>query len=117
MYNTNARHEQHECDTSDTNATQVRSKCDTSQKIWILITTRVKTYFHIPIFTIWEVKDYKERNNLIKVRPLAMPHSQAKIRLKSVPQKLDFAMVKAVSKSYTLDCSCKFLCTFPHSYA
>ena len=42
-----------------------RHECGTSEKTLILITTRVKTYFHIPIFTIWQVKDYKERNNFI----------------------------------------------------
>ena len=48
---------------------------------------------------------------------LEMPRSHAKMRLKSAPQKLNFAMAKAISKSYTLDCSCKCPCTFPHSYA
>ena len=33
--------------------------------ILILITTRVKTYFHIHIFTMWQLKDYKEGNNFI----------------------------------------------------
>ena len=28
-------------------------------------TTLVETYFHTLIFTIWQVKDYKERNNFI----------------------------------------------------
>ena len=55
--------------TSATRATQMRHECETSairvKKISILVTTRVKTYFHIPIFTIWKAKDYKERNNLI----------------------------------------------------
>ena len=46
---------------------------------------------------------------------LEMPHSYAKMHLESTPQKLDFVMVKTMSKSYTLDCSCKLLCTFPHS--
>ena len=41
----------------------------------------------------------------------------AKIRLKSAPQKLNLVIPKAVSKSYTLDCSWKYPCTFPHSYA
>ena len=73
IYNTSARHEQHECDTSETDVTQVRYKSDTSAtrtarvqnewKILILITTRVKTYFHTSMFTIWHVKDYKERKN------------------------------------------------------
>ena len=46
-----------------------------------------------------------------------MPRSHAKMRLKSAPQKLNFAMVKAISKSYTLDCSCKCSWTLPNSYA
>ena len=86
IYNTSARHEWHECDTSATparhewntsytSATQVRHECETSAtrtarvrhewKNLILITTLVKTYFHTLIFTIWQVKDYKERNNFI----------------------------------------------------
>ena len=48
---------------------------------------------------------------------LEMPRSHAKMRLKSGPQKLNFVMAKAISKRYTLDCSCKCPCTFPHSYA
>ena len=34
----------------------------------------------------------------------------------SAPQKLDFVMRKAILKSYTLDCSCKFPCTFSPSH-
>ena len=62
------RHEWHKCDTSERRATRVlheRHECNTSEKPLILITPRIKTYFHIPIFTIWQVKDYKERNNFI----------------------------------------------------
>ena len=36
-----------------------------TKKLLILITTRVKAYFLIPVFTMWQVKDYKERNNFI----------------------------------------------------
>ena len=46
---------------------------------------------------------------------LEMPRSHAKMYLKSAPQKLNFVMVKAISKNYALDCSCKCPCTFPHS--
>ena len=84
--------------------------------ILILITARVKTYFHLPIFTMWQVKDYKEGNNFI-LRKLEMPHSHAKMQLKIATQKLNFAKVKAISKNYTLDCSCKLSCKFPHSCA
>ena len=82
IYNASARHEQHECNTSatrvrhewhecyanDTSVTRVlheRRECDTSEKILILITTWVKIYFDIPISTIWQVKDYKEKKNFI----------------------------------------------------
>ena len=46
-----------------------------------------------------------------------MALSHAKIRLKTAPQKLNFVTAKATSESYTLDCSCKCPCTFPHNYA
>ena len=55
IYNTIARHEWHLCDTS---ATRVKKRL-------ILITIRIKTCSHVPIFTILQVKDYKERNNFI----------------------------------------------------
>ena len=47
---------------------------------------------------------------------LKMSRSHPKMRLKSAPQKLDFVMAKAISGSYTLDCSCKCPCTLPPSY-
>ena len=48
---------------------------------------------------------------------LEFPRFLAKVHLKSAPQKLNFLMEKATSKSCSLDCSCKCPCTFPHSYA
>ena len=48
---------------------------------------------------------------------LEMLRSHTKMRLKSAPQKLNFVMAKTMSKSYTLDYSCKCPRTFPHSYA
>ena len=48
---------------------------------------------------------------------LQMPRFYAKMRLKSAPQKLDFLITKAISKSCTLDCSCKCPYTVPHSYS
>ena len=46
---------------------------------------------------------------------LEMSRFHAKIRLKSASQKLNFLMAKAISKSCTLNCSCKCPCTFSHS--
>ena len=63
------------------------------------------------------MKDYKKRNNFILRTTFWLLRSHAKMHLKSAPQKLNFVMAKAISKSYTLDCSCKCPCTFPHSYA
>ena len=81
FYNTSARHEWHERDTSNTCTTQttratwVRHECCTSTtgttrvrhqwKILILITAQVKTYFHTSVLAIWQMKDYKERSNFI----------------------------------------------------
>ena len=48
---------------------------------------------------------------------LEVPRFYAKIRLKDAPQKLNFLMAKAMSKSCKLDCSRKCPGTFPHSYA
>ena len=48
---------------------------------------------------------------------LEMSCFHVKMYLKSAPQKLDFLMIKVISKICTLDCSCKCLCTFPHNYA
>ena len=58
-------------DASKTSATRLRFnqyECNTSAT-WtlrvILITTRVKKYFRAPIYTIWQVKEYKESNSFI----------------------------------------------------
>ena len=52
-----------------------------------------------------------------KTYHLEMPRFHAKMRLKGTPQKVNFLMATAISKSCILDCSCKCPCTFPHSYA
>ena len=72
---TRVRHKQHECKTSAARVLHKRHECNTSAKrttrgwhkwtIFILITTWVKLYFHTLVFTIWQVNDYEERNNLI----------------------------------------------------
>ena len=57
--------------------------------------------------------DYKEEQ--FHSKKLEMPRLLAKMHLKSTPQKLNFSMTKTILKSYTLDCSCKCPCAFPHS--
>ena len=57
-------------------------------------------------------KQFHSKNYLLE-----MPRFHAKMRLKSAPQKLNFLVAKAISKSCTLDCSWKCFCTFSHSYS
>ena len=59
-----------------------------------------------------EEDQFRSKNYLLE-----MPRSHAKMRLKSAPQKMNFVIAKAISNSYTIDCSCKYNCTFSHSYA
>ena len=47
---------------------------------------------------------------------LKMSCSHAKMRLKSAPQNLKFAMKKAISKRSALDCSFTCPCMSAHSY-
>ena len=56
-------------------------------------------------------EQFHSKNYLLK-----MFRFHAKMRLKSAPQKLNFLITKAISKSCTLDCSSKYPCTFPRSY-
>ena len=77
----------------------------------------MKTYFHTPIIAIANETLQGEEQFHSKNYLFEMPRPHAKMRLKIAPQKLNFVMTKAISKSYTLDCSCKCPCTFLHSYA
>ena len=47
---------------------------------------------------------------------LEVPPSHAKMRLKNAPQKLNFLMAKGIQKCYTLNCTQKCPCMYPHSY-
>ena len=47
-----------------------------------------------------EEEQFHSKNYLLE-----MPRSHEKIRLKNAPQKLNFVLRKAISKSYTSDCS------------
>ena len=119
IYNTSARHERHESSTSVTLATRVRHdwhKCDTSA-------TRVKrfdfdndtnkdTFSHPYIYYMASERLQGEEQFYSRNYLLEMPRFHAKMHLKSAPQKLNFLIAKAISKSCTLRCSCKWPCTF-----
>ena len=113
----------HEWDTSKTSAIQVRHECYTNG----MSSTQVKKFdfdsdtsknicLHPFVYYMASERIQGEEQLHSMNCLLEMLCSHAKMRLKSAPQKLDFLMTKAISKSCTLDCSCKCLCTFPHSY-
>ena len=132
------RHERHEWNTSETRFSRMRCKCHTHATRMTRLrhecytnetsATRVRNFdfdndmseiiFLHPYISYmangrlqWE-EQFQSENHLLK-----MPRFHAKMHLKSAPQKLNFVMVKAISKTYTLDFSCKCSCTFPLSYA
>ena len=117
----------HECDisdTSETRATGVRNefyKNDTSAtrvKIFYFDSDTSKNIFlHPYIYYMASERLQGEEQFHTKNYLLEMSRFHAKMRLKSAPQKLNFLMAKAISKSCTLDCSCKCPCTFLQSYA
>ena len=104
---TRVLHERHECDTSATRVKNFDVHNDTSKNI----------FFHSYIYYMAKERLQGEEQFHSKDYLLEMPRFHAKMRLKSAPQKLNFLMAKAISKSCTLDCSCKCPCTFSHSYA
>ena len=111
----------HESNTSAIRVLHERLECDTSA-------TRVKKFgfdnntcddiFSYPYISymanerLQREEQFHSKNYLLR-----MSRSHAKMRLKSALQKLNFVMAKAISKGFTLDCSCKCPCTFPHSYS
>ena len=132
IYNTSTRHERHECHTRATLATLVwHSWANTIQhKCYIndVSATWVKNFdfdndaskniFSPPyIYCMASERLQGEEIFHSKKKLLEMPGSHAKMRLKSAPLKLNFLMAKAISKSYTRDCSCKCPCMFLNSYA
>ena len=118
FYNTSARQERYEGDTSDTSPTWVQDKCDTSARparheCYAKDTnaTRVKNFdfdndtseniFSRPGISYMAYerlqgeKRFHSKNCLLEV-----PRSCPKMRLKSAQQKLNFVMAKVISKSY-----------------
>ena len=118
FYNTITRHKRHQCDTSDTNATQARherhewDKSDTSAtqttrvrhgKFWLDNDTSENIFLHPYISYMANESLRGEEQCHSKNYLLEMLHSHSKMRLKSAPQKLNFVMAKAISKTYILD--------------
>ena len=120
MSETRATPVQHKCYTNDTSATRVlheRQECNTSENFDFDNYTSKNIFSHPYIHLMVSERLQREEQFHSKNYLLEMPHSHAKIRLKSAPQKLNFLTAKAIFKSCPIDCSCKCPCTFPHSYA
>ena len=95
-------------------ATQVRNECHTNNTN----ATRVKNFdfynytgkniFSHPYINYMASERLQGEERIhTKNYLLEMCHFHAKMRLKSEVQKLNLLMAKAISKSCTLDCSCK----------
>ena len=106
---TQVQHEWHECYTNDTSETR-RKNFDFDNE------TSENIFSHPCISYMANERLQGEEQCHSKIYLLDMHCSHAKMRLKSAAQKLNFVIAEAISKSYTLDCSCKYPCTFPHSY-
>ena len=103
-----------ECDASATQTTLVRHERYTNNSN----ATRVKNFdfdndtsenmlAHPCIYFMTSERLQGEEQFLSKNYLLKMLCSLDNMRLKSAPQKLNFAMAKAISKRYTRDCSSK----------
>ena len=105
---TKGRHERY---TNDSTAIRVRNfhfDNDTNENI----SQKTQPYISYMANEILQGEEQFHSKNYLS----EIPRSHAKMHLKSAPQKLNFAMPKVISKSYTLDCSCKCRCTFSHNY-
>ena len=93
----------HECDTSATRTTRVKNfDFDNG--------TNENIFSHPYIYYIVSERLQGNEQFHSKNYILEIPCSYAKMQLKSAPQKLNFVMSKAISKSYTDCCSCKCPC-------
>ena len=94
-----------------------RHECDTSEKFDFDNDTGKNIFSHPYIYYIASERLQGGKQFHTKNYLLEMSRFHTKMRLKSAPQKLNFLMEKATSKSCTLDCSYKYPSTSPHSYA
>ena len=88
----------HECYMNDTSSTRVK-KFDFDNDTGKNIFSHPYTYY-MASETRQGEEQFHTKNYLWE-----MSRFHAKMRLKSAPQKLNFLMARAISKSYTLDCS------------
>ena len=98
----------HKCYTNDASATRVEKIEFENGKTENIFSQSYISY--IANERLQGEEQFHSKNYLLE-----MPCSHAKLRLKNALQKVNFVMGKAISKTYTLDCSCKCPCMFSHS--
>ena len=124
-----ARHEWHRCDTSATIVPRLQHECDRS----VIRATRVQHEFCTNEKSAIRVKNFDFHNNtsenmflhpyisymvnerLQKKEQFHSKNYLSEMYFKSAPQRQNFAAANAISKSYAVDCSCKYPCSFAHS--
>ena len=112
FYNNSARHWQHECDTSNMSDTSDTSS--TRVKNFDFDNDANKNIFSRPYISYmanqrsqWEEQFLSFEELLF--RNVSFPCQNV---FEKCTTKLNFTMPKSISKSHTLDCNCKWTCTF-----
>ena len=103
---TQKQHKRHECDTSPTRAPRMRHECYTNDTNATQVknfdfdnNTSKNIFSHPYIYYMTSERLQGEKQFHFKNYLLEMPLSHTKMRFKSAPQKLNFLMAKAISKS------------------
>ena len=105
----------HDCNTSVIRATRVQHEFCTNEKSAI----RVKNFdFHNNTsenMFLHPYISYMVNERLQKKEQFHSKNYLSEMYFKSAPQRQNFAVANATSKSYAVDCSCKYPCSFAHS--
>ena len=95
-------------DTSDTSATQVRRECYTNDTSAIQVKNLdFDSDASENIFFISYMANENLQSGTVSFSELPFGNASFPCQNAIEPQKLNFVMAKAISNSYTLDCSCK----------
>ena len=107
----------HDCNTSVTGVWYERRMCNTSSARTKKV--RLKNFdFHNNTsenMFLHPYVSYMVNERLQKKEQFHSKNYLSEMYFKSAPQRQNFAVANAISKSYPVDCSCKYPCSFAHS--
>ena len=103
------RQDRHECDTSATRVLQERHECDMSEKTFDFDNHTNKNIFHKLKIT--------RRENFILRNAFTNASFPSQNEFEKCTTKTGIFNGKNYIKKLYTNCSCKFPCAFPHSYA